>query len=404
MLDKKTNPLNHHLMKIGDRYYIQYSADGKQRRESLRTSNVKEARHRRDQILGRIADGSFQLPEVRKKREIMFDDLCREYLEQHIYIKVKSERSLKRYKGITEILKLHFGDMPLSKINSFTVNNYRQLRQKGEIKLDGTFSEKTPAAGTINKELSVLRTMMKNAHKWFDASKWNLEYENPFAKGLVTFAEEDRHKEPNYLTKDEIRALLAACDENLKPIVFTALQTGCRRGELFNLCWRNIRFDSDLIILEDTKGGQGQSVVMPGALKEMLQELKPAKASLNDPVFVSPVTGKKYVDVKKQFKGAMDRAGITQARREAGEKPIRFHDLRTTFASHLAMSSGSLFMVQKALRHKDPRTSMIYASLAEKHKHDVIDRATREMFETAENSNVRSMSNDNLMIVAGNRG
>lgn len=50
--------------------------------------------------------------------------------------------------------------------------------------------------------------------------------------------------------------------------------------------------------------------------------------------------------------------------RKAGVQEIRFHDLRHTFASHLAMAGVSLFDIQKLLGHAEIRTTMRYMHLA----------------------------------------
>jgi integrase len=49
---------------------------------------------------------------------------------------------------------------------------------------------------------------------------------------------------------------------------------------------------------------------------------------------------------------------------EAGVRPIRFHDLRHTFATRLAASAESLRTIQEFLGHADSKTTQIYAHYA----------------------------------------
>ncbi len=52
---------------------------------------------------------------------------------------------------------------------------------------------------------------------------------------------------------------------------------------------------------------------------------------------------------------------------DAGVSEITFHDLRHSFASHLAMSGVSPFDIQKLLGHSDIKTTMRYMHLAPDH-------------------------------------
>ena len=76
-----------------------------------------------------------------------------------------------------------------------------------------------------------------------------------------------------------------------------------------------------------------------------------------DLVFAHPQTGKPLDGgkVTKRFK-----AGL----RDAGVRPIRFHDLRHTFATSLAASGSSLRTIQEFLGHADAKTTQIYAHYA----------------------------------------
>ena len=72
---------------------------------------------------------------------------------------------------------------------------------------------------------------------------------SPFSKlkGLF-YKEESRLR---YLSEDEERRLLDACQGTLKQIVLVALNTGMRRGEIFNLKWSDIH--NGFIYLTKTK-------------------------------------------------------------------------------------------------------------------------------------------------------
>ncbi len=64
---------------------------------------------------------------------------------------------------------------------------------------------------------------------------------------------------------------------------------------------------------------------------------------------------------------------MLRLQREVGVSQITFHDLRHSFASHLAMSGVSVFDIQKLLGHSDIKTTMHYMHLAPDHLRGVTD-------------------------------
>ncbi len=50
--------------------------------------------------------------------------------------------------------------------------------------------------------------------------------------------------------------------------------------------------------------------------------------------------------------------------RQAGVRPVRFHDLRHTFGTQMAAAGAPLRAVQEWLGHTDYRTTLIYADYA----------------------------------------
>jgi site-specific recombinase XerD len=54
---------------------------------------------------------------------------------------------------------------------------------------------------------------------------------------------------------------------------------------------------------------------------------------------------------------------------------VRFHDLRSTFASYFMMNGGDILELKEILEHEDLKTVLIYATLSREalHKHkDVV--------------------------------
>ncbi len=68
--------------------------------------------------------------------------------------------------------------------------------------------------------------------------------------------------------------------------------------------------------------------------------------------------GKPFVDLKISFKQACAKAGI---------EGFRFHDLRHTYASHLAMRGVHMRALQELLGHKTIQMTQCYSHLSPEH-------------------------------------
>ena len=62
----------------------------------------------------------------------------------------------------------------------------------------------------------------------------------------------------------------------------------------------------------------------------------------------------------------------------AGIEEFRFHDLRYTAASYLAMDGASLLSISKVLGHKTTKMTERYAHLATSHLDDAVRRQERQ--------------------------
>ena len=168
--------------------------------------------------------------------------------------------------------------------------------------------------------------------------------------------------------------MLEACQTSRNPylhtIVVLALATGARRGELLGLRWPDVDLKRATLAFQETKNGERRAVPLTGqALALMGQH---AKVRRLDTVLVFPdATGKKPGGIREAFEGAVKRAGIVD---------FRFHDLRHTAASYLAMSGASLAEIAEVLGHKTLAMVKRYAHLSEAHTRGVVERMNRAVF------------------------
>ena len=173
-----------------------------------------------------------------------------------------------------------------------------------------------------------------------------------------------------YLTRDQYDALLKAAEEGpdyLKPLIVLAVHTGLRRGNLLRLRWPQINLDAGKIRISDrTKGKRTLEVPINEAAASALQTLHRKR----DGDYVFPGAAAAHItDVKNPFHTALTRAAghlRDNQHTEAadGLRGFRFHDLRHTAASWLAMGGAGLPAIQKFLGHASLKMTLRYAHLS----------------------------------------
>lgn len=245
-------------------------------------------------------------------------------------------------------------DTRLSQITPAAITEAKDRLAGGQ-----SLSGRAPAASTVKRYLTVLASAMSTATK-----EWFWLDDNPCTKVLRP---SDPRGRVRCLDEDERSRLLDACQEStaaeLYPLVVTALCTGARRGELMRLTWRDVDLDRGVAVLHQTKNGERRSLAVTGMARQVLTQRR--EGMKEDHVFSSrngSMTFPKYA-----WKAALDRAGIDD---------FRFHDLRHSFASYLAMSGATLAELAEAMGHKTLSMVKRYAHLTEGHTANVVARMT----------------------------
>lgn len=193
---------------------------------------------------------------------------------------------------------------------------------------------------SVQKELNVLKHLLRLA------VEWEILPVNP-AQGV---------KPPRvpagrirYLTPEELRAVLAACPDWLRPIVALLVCTGMRRGEVLGLRWLDVDLDNKRIILPQTKNGEGRIVYVNELGMMVLTSLPRGEQA--DKLFA----GVTPEQVSMRFSRVCVGLKIEN---------FRLHDLRHTAASWLRMSGADIHTVAQVLGHKDLRMTARYSHLS----------------------------------------
>ena len=236
-------------------------------------------------------------------------------------------------------------------------------------------------ASTVNRKIGSISGVFSRAVEW--------EYigTHPLAKlkqlkvdslGLVRYLDTDeakRLREALDTRQDEIRAeresanqwradrgkqqmqslLQLPFTDHLKPMVLVSLNTGMRRGELFDLKWSAVNFSTNTITAtgDTTKTNDTRHIPMN---KETVSVLEHWKKQAGKSRYVFPnQEGGRLEDVKSAWLRLLERAKI---------HGFRWHDMRHDFASRLVMAGVPLNTVRDLLGHSDIKMTLRYAHLA----------------------------------------
>lgn len=256
------------------------------------------------------------------------------------YLVLYSKHSKKTYQDDVERLgriKSFFGDVYLSEISPARLEEYRINRLASGV-----------SKSTVNREMGILK------HTFNKGIEWNKCKENPVTK--IKFYSEKENARTRYLEQQEKVNLLNACPLPTKRVVFFALNTGMRQGEILNLKWQDVDYKANVIRIRHTKAGKPRFVPINSELVDMLKSMP----SISEYVFGSGKSGMPKWGLYRNF--------FEKALRVVGISDFCFHDLRHTFASDLVMKGADLKTISELLGHSTMRMTERYSHLSPAHK------------------------------------
>ena len=180
-----------------------------------------------------------------------------------------------------------------------------------------------------------------------------------------------------YLSDDERARLLDACQKSINPdlyiAVVLALSTGARKSELLNLLWSQIDLAGQKIILDETKNEERRVLPIFGKAHELLTVRSMTRRRLDtDLLFPGRNNPKVPQDLTHPWQRAIKEAQI---------EDFRWHDLRHSAASYLAMSGATPTDIAAILGHKTLQMVKRYAHLSESHVAGIVERMNKRFVE-----------------------
>ena len=237
------------------------------------------------------------------------------------------------------------GDLPVNKITRPMVNKMMDILKEKPYKNSNA---------VINQKMGYLRVVLQEMEEDGFIEMIKMPKPRPTKNTKV-----------HYLTKDMERELLDYLRINeyreAKDIVECLIDLGCRVNELLGLEKRFVDFDNNQINFNDRKNDQAVAVPMTNRVKDILSY---QCYYLKD---FDKVFSLNYSELNAIWQKARKDLGY------ADKKFYTIHLCRHTCASRLVQRGVPILLVKDWLGHEDIENTMIYAHLAPKALHSVVE-------------------------------
>jgi integrase len=196
-----------------------------------------------------------------------------------------------------------------------------------------------------------------------------------------------RYRAHRVLDRGEVGPLLDAAPAQYRTALAGALFTGLRQNELLALRWKHLDFKAGLVRVRTSldRAGNDAPLKTDNAVRDVVLIASLARL-LKAHRRLSPFSDPGDFIFASRTGSALHWRNITrrcleQAVKNAGIEPIRWHDLRHTYASMLIASGASITFVSRQMGHASPHITLkVYAHLFDSARYA---KRTRQSLEEA---------------------
>lgn len=280
------------------------------------------------------------------------------------YIEKKLPETPKSIKQRTPQLLRWKKELGVYLLSEITASRIVEIKEK-------MLSEKVPS-GKKRSPSTVVRYMAALSHVFNTAvNEWEWMDANPMRKVK-------RPKEPRgrvrFLSDDERARLLNSASQYTNPhiyaIIVLALSTGMRQGEILNLKWNDMNLREGYLIIHESKNDERRRIPITGHALEILKKHNNIRRIDTNFIFYGNKPTSPYF-IRNIWTELMARAEI---------EDFKFHDLRHSAASYLAMNGASLAEIAEILGHKTLQMVKRYAHLSDSHTSSVVASMNEKIF------------------------
>jgi integrase len=308
-------------------YYASWEEGGETRRKSLSTTDKRIAATKFNHFQRQLISG--KVKPISEGNITSLKDYIDEYLE-HVEATC-SHSTYVQYDVALRKAKTSWGDIPINHIGQRHIDTLIADMAREGLKVP-----------TINKVLRHVKASLMKAYRW------------DYIKSPVRFPKMLREeKQLRFLSSDQLRAIIGKItDQEFSDFCLFSAYTGMRSGEILRLLWSDIDNPEGFIRVSPKQKNKHETRIPINAATRTI--IKKCKERAGKKVFRFEC----LTWMSQKYKEAAVLAGIVET---------RFHDLRHTFASHLAMAGEDLKSIQDLMRHESIASTMVYAKVSPEH-------------------------------------
>ena len=247
------------------------------------------------------------------------------------------------------------GDLPVNKITRPMVNKMMDILKQ----------ERKNSNAVVNQKMGYLRVVLQEMEEDGYIEMIKFPKPRPTKNTKVHYLTEDMEEELlNYLVDKSFNEQCKIKDDSYLEsnyIISCLIDLGCRVNELLNLEKRFVDFDNNQINFIERKNDQAVAVPMTNRVKKIM------KLFCYDKKDFDKVFSLNYSELNAIWQKARKDLGY------ADKKFYTIHLCRHTCASRLVQRGVPILLVKDWLGHEDIENTMIYAHLAPKALHSVVD-------------------------------
>jgi integrase len=361
------------LYKRKKTWWTDFSVNGQRFRESLDTTDWREAQSRQKEFITRASQGNLA-PSSQQFSRLAFSEASDRYLESR---KLElSPRSLKKERQLLVQPRQFFSARYINRIDSESLFAYRESRAKNGLK-----------SSYLNMEMGVIRRILKRARRWHIVSDDIRPLKERHDLGRALASEEKLKLLMIAGSRPEWQISLYAA--------ILALNTTMRGCEIKGLRWRDINFLDCALTVRRSKTEAGKRVIplnadAMGVIHELYERSRLLNAMELDH-FVFPACENGRIDpTRPQESWRTAWRNLTQAivcptchqlqspsdtihELRSSLAGLRFHDLRHHAITELAESQASDQTIMAIAGHVSPKMLAHYSHVRLAAKRSALD-------------------------------
>ena len=396
-----------HIFKRGNVYWLEYKVNGKRFRQSLDTSDVKEARTKRARIMApfTVATEEEVLQAVKQRIETTTEKqeaLTTAHLPQVQIANAWKAFVKSRNRPDSGAATLHQYGLQYTRFAKWLGANHTEIVELRDVtsavaeEYADHLAASNISANTFNKHIRLLmlvfRVLKKRArlrgNPWEDIRR---KKEDPNSR--------------RELTSEELQKVVGSAEGELHSLFALGIYTGLRLGDCATLLWSEVDLPRAIIIRVPRKTGRGRAkpvhVPIHPTLAGVLQGIRSSPAlpdgksrkgsrkKLADPLaeYVLPTMAARYLKrvdlVTDRIQIHFTKCGIRTHKPGTGKKRVQkkgvkynsvgnravvevgFHSLRHTFVSLCREANAPLAVVEAIVGHSNPAMTRHYTHVGD---------------------------------------